>query len=142
MQSRSIVYHGRWLFSLVILVLGISVSSPAQSKKQKPEACVLQFNTATTDYQSLLGGPPQTAGMEAGVIVLAPSKSVGKHSTKNFEEMLVILSGTGKLKITGGTSLVLKKNVVTYCPPNTEHDVVNTGKTPLRYIYIAAKLGK
>ena len=80
--------------------------------------------------------------MEAGVIVLAPSKSVGKHSTNNFEEMLVILSGTGKLNITGGTSLVLKKNVVTYCPPNTEHDVVNTGKTPLRYIYIAAKLGK
>lgn len=139
---RSKANIGQWILWLIIITLCISDPSAAQSKKQKPEACVVQFNTTSANYQPLLGGPPQTAGMESGVITLAPTKSVGKHSTKNYEEMLVILSGTGKLKITGGTSLVLKKNVVTYCPPNTEHDVINTGKTPLRYIYVAAKLGK
>jgi hypothetical protein len=28
---------------------------------------------------------------------------------------------------------------VAYCPPGTEHDVVNTGAVPLRYIYLVAK---
>jgi oxalate decarboxylase/phosphoglucose isomerase-like protein (cupin superfamily) len=30
-------------------------------------------------------------------------------------------------------------NVVAYCPPQTEHDVVNTGADPLRYLFIVAR---
>jgi len=64
---------------------------------------------------------------------------VGRHSTGANEETLVILEGQGEMRITGGATLRLNGNVVAYCPPNTEHDVINTGADILRYIYVVAK---
>ena len=49
------------------------------------------------------------------------------------------LAGTGEMRITDGKTLQLKPNVVAYGPPMTEHDVVNTGLGPLRYLYVVAK---
>jgi mannose-6-phosphate isomerase-like protein (cupin superfamily) len=72
-------------------------------------------------------------------MVLAPSKSVGKHSTRDNEEAIVVLSGTGEIKIIGGSTLHLRPDCVAYCPPNTEHNVTNTGTDTLRYVYIVAK---
>jgi mannose-6-phosphate isomerase-like protein (cupin superfamily) len=77
--------------------------------------------------------------MESGLVVLAPSKSGEKHSTKQYEEVLVVFSGTGEMRITGSVALNLKPNIVAYCPPKTEHHIVNTGSEPLRYLYVAAK---
>jgi len=64
--------------------------------------------------------------------------SVGIHNTEKYEEVLVILEGQGEMRITGGPTMDLKVNSVVYCPPRTEHNVVNTGKTRLRYAYIVA----
>jgi mannose-6-phosphate isomerase-like protein (cupin superfamily) len=72
-------------------------------------------------------------------VVLAPAKSVGKHSTKSYEEVVIVLAGTGEMRITGGKTMKLRPDVVAYCPPKTEHDVVNTGSVSLRYLYIVAK---
>jgi oxalate decarboxylase/phosphoglucose isomerase-like protein (cupin superfamily) len=38
-----------------------------------------------------------------------------------------------------GSVLQLKPHVVAYCPPDTEHDVRNTGDKPLRYLYVVAR---
>ena len=77
--------------------------------------------------------------MRFGSVVLLPSKDVGKHSTGNNEEALVVLAGSGEMRMSSGVILKLKPYVVAYCPPETEHNVVNTGSDPLRYVYVVAK---
>ncbi|NIO00731.1 MAG: hypothetical protein GTO42_01110 [Candidatus Latescibacteria bacterium] len=41
--------------------------------------------------------------------------------------------------ITDRPTLILRTSRVAYCPPRTEHNVINTGSGQLRYIYIVAK---
>ena len=75
--------------------------------------------------------------MRSGLVVLEPGKSVGQHSTGANEELLIVLEGSGVFQhegeatpMTAGTAL--------YCPAGRTHDVTNTGKTPLRYVYVTA----
>jgi quercetin dioxygenase-like cupin family protein len=92
-----------------------------------------------TSYTSIVGGPPESVTMESGYVVVLPSTSGEKHSSKQYEEVLVVLAGAGEMRITAGPVLKLKPYSAAYCPPQTEHVVVNTGKEPLRYVYVAAK---
>ena len=128
-------------FALSILLISASSSSSlyGQIKPLKEKPFLVCLSDTVTDYQQVLGGPPQTASMHAGLVVLLPSKSVGKHSTDAYEEALVIFSGSGEMTTRVGGRLMLKPNSVAYCPPYTEHDVINTGSQPLRYVYIVAK---
>jgi outer membrane receptor protein involved in Fe transport len=50
-----------------------------------------------------------------------------------------LLSGAGEMRITGGPAFLLQPYSVAYCPPLTEHDVINTGSDTLRYIWLVAK---
>ena len=99
----------------------------------------VDLDLSGTEYVRLLGGPPETASMRSGYVVILPGNSVGRHSTENFEEILVVLEGDGELLVGDGSPLQLKPFTVTYCPPRTEHDVRCTGSKPLRYVYIVAK---
>jgi len=92
------------------------------------------------DYQRLLEGEPQTFGMRSGKVYLAPGKSCGQHSTKENEELLVFLAGTGDLIIGDDDKFHVGAGKVSYIPPNTIHDVRNTGKDPLIYIYCVAPI--
>ncbi|PJB78442.1 MAG: hypothetical protein CO090_06810 [Acidobacteria bacterium CG_4_9_14_3_um_filter_49_7] len=106
---------------------------------RNPVTKVIELDLLATDYVRILGGSPETVTMRSGSVVLLPSKDVGKHTTGNNEEALVVFAGTGELRLPGGTHLKLKPHVVAYCPPDTEHNIVNTGTEPLRYVYIVAK---
>jgi mannose-6-phosphate isomerase-like protein (cupin superfamily) len=94
------------------------------------------------EYQRLLEGKPQTSGMRAGRVFLQPGKSCGQHSTKNNEELLVFLSGQGLSLIGEKESFQIGKGKVCYIPPDTIHDIENTGNEPLVYIYCVAPVGK
>jgi quercetin dioxygenase-like cupin family protein len=106
------------------------------------EAKAITLNLDSDIYQEIADGPPGTIGMYSGLVTLQPGKTVGHHNTKSYEEMLVILSGAGQMIFENKDSLQLKYGIVAYCPPNTEHDVKNTGTVPLKYIYIASKTTK
>jgi mannose-6-phosphate isomerase-like protein (cupin superfamily) len=90
------------------------------------------------DYQKLLDGEPQTLGMRAGRVYLPTGKTCGQHTTGQHEEVLVFLSGQGELLIDNDKSFKVGKGKVSYIPPNTTHDVKNTGIEPLIYIYCVA----
>jgi mannose-6-phosphate isomerase-like protein (cupin superfamily) len=107
--------------------------------KVKPEPKLINAGTGAQEYVRLLGGPPESVTMRSGAVTLPPGKSVGKHTTENNEELLVILEGSGTFKLNDGRQLDMTTNHVLYCPPFTEHDVKNTGAAPLRYIYVVAK---
>jgi len=92
----------------------------------------------TAEYQRLLDGQPQTRGMRSGRVYLQPGQSIGRHSTEAHEELLVFLSGQGLLLIGKKKRLPVGEGKVCYIPPNTVHDIKNTGKEPLIYIYCVA----
>ena len=138
-MSKVINIVNRLALSIVIISVIAHTSLNAQSKNLRPKAFLVELSDTTSNYQRVFSGPPQTASMHSGLVVLLPSKSVGKHSTENYEEAVIVLAGSGEMRITGGETLKLKPNSVAYCPPNTEHDVINTSSQPLRYLYIVAK---
>jgi len=105
----------------------------AQSDKPAAKAVPLQQKAA--GYQELLGGAAGSAGMKSGLVVLAPGKSVGKHSTEDHEEMVIVLEGAGQMVLANGTRMDISPAAAAYSPPGTEHDVINTGSGLLRYIY-------
>jgi len=90
------------------------------------------------EYQRLLKGEPQTCGMRSGRVYLQPGTNCGQHSTKDHEELLVFLSGQGLMLIGEEDSFQVGEGKVCYIPPNTVHDIKNTGSKPLIYIYCVA----
>lgn len=87
------------------------------------------------ENQRLLAGKPQTYGMRSGRVYLAPGQACGLHSTKDREELLVFLSGRGELIIGQDNRFEVGHGKVSYIPPQTDHDVKNTGSEPLVYVY-------
>jgi quercetin dioxygenase-like cupin family protein len=99
----------------------------------------MMLGVAAVKSSDLLKGPPETATMRSGYVVLAPKKSVGKHTTGSNEEALVVLAGSGEMRIAERDTLKLNAWCVAYCPPMAVHDVVNTGQDTLRYVWLVAK---
>jgi mannose-6-phosphate isomerase-like protein (cupin superfamily) len=87
--------------------------------------------------QPLLAGPPETAGMRSGRVVLKAGEAMHRHSTKGNEELLVFLTGKARV-VVGDESVPLAAGEVLYIPPQTEHEVHNDGSEELRYIYAVA----
>ncbi len=130
--------------TLLFLVLAIAVSPlAAQSgtdtaKPMPPQARVIKLELGGKDYLPILRGAPESHGMRSGLVELAPGRNVGKHSTHDNEELLIVLAGRGEMRFGNGTSLPVEAGYALYCPPRTEHDVFNTGSEPLRYVYVVS----
>jgi mannose-6-phosphate isomerase-like protein (cupin superfamily) len=105
----------------------------------KPEPKIIKCGTGSEEYVRLLGGPPASVSMRSGAVALQPGTAVGKHNTESNEELLIVLEGDGALILGENKQLEMKEGTALYCPPDTEHDVKNTGANLLRYIYVVAK---
>lgn len=90
------------------------------------------------ENQRLLAGEPGTCGMRSGRVYLAPGKACGQHSTKDREELLVFLSGSGRVTIGEDERFEVGLGKVCYIPPQTPHDVECAGDRPLVYVYCVA----
>ena len=100
-----------------------------------PEKVLVIDLNEKPENQKLLSGAPETCGMRSGRVYLSPGQACGLHSTKDREELLVFLSGQGELIIGQEDCYQVGKGKVSYIPPQTEHDVKNTGSEPLVYVY-------
>jgi len=118
-----------------------AVAGVALAQSDQPAARAVPLQQKAVGYQELLGGPTAGAGMKSGLVVLAPGKSVGKHSTKDHEEMVIVLEGTGQMVLANGKRVDISPAAAAYSPPGTEHDVINTGSGLLRYIYVVSEAG-
>lgn len=140
------MHHVRPLTIVLVTILAVAASSamtPSPSGGEEtsgsaPVPKVITLDPETTEYMRVLGGPPETVSMRSGLVVLQPGESVGTHNTKNYEEVVIVFEGQGEMTITGGATLKLTSGTVAYCPPRTEHNVVNVGSGPLRYLYVVA----
>ena len=102
---------------------------------------VIHVGDMNNNNMQILKGPPENECMRSGLVVLSPKDSVGRHNTDDFEELIIILDGEGTVLITGQDAIEVQPGDVVYCPPNTEHDVINASTHPLGYIYVVAKVG-
>jgi len=125
------------LFCLLYLALGLPVVS--QAPEPRPLARPLECPGGDCP---LLRGAPQTAGMRSGFVRLKPGAAVGWHTTGQNEESLVILHGQGEALIDGRDKQSFAAPAFAYIPPNTRHNVSNTGKEMLEYVYVVAPAAK
>ncbi len=90
-------------------------------------------------FSRILSGFPESVAMRSGLVRLKPGESVGVHSTKDREELIIVLEGKGEFLVSGRNPSLLRKGVFFYCPPETEHNVKNTGGNILKYVYVVSK---
>jgi mannose-6-phosphate isomerase-like protein (cupin superfamily) len=99
--------------------------SATSIKLDSKEKYTRLFSTKTANALSL----------RSGRVVLKKSENIGEHDTGSSEEILIILEGKGELLINGHEKIIFGKETALYIPPNTIHDVKNTGRGPLRYVF-------
>lgn len=97
------------------------------------KAFVVELNDEK-GYQRLIPGAPTTHGMKSGRVYLEPGADCGVHSTEDKEEQLVFLTGQGTAVI-AGEKLAVGEGKICYIPPQTEHNIHNTGTEPLTYVF-------
>jgi len=110
---------------------------PVSSQMSPPQPLTLPLERAGGDCQ-LLRGTPQTAGMRSGFVRLKPGVSVGRHTTGQNEEALVVLRGRGEARIERQPGRAFAAPTLVYIPPATWHNVANTGNELLEYVYVVA----
>jgi len=103
-------------------------------KKARP---FLKTLTGGSKFKRLLGDGQKLKDLRAGLVVLKPGESVGGHSTEGKEEVLIILKGTAGVYL-GGRKVSAKEHSFIYIPPQMHHNVENTGRNLLKYVYITS----
>jgi len=111
------------------------------SQTQQPRPLTVPLACPQGDCP-VLTGAPQTTGMRSGFVRLKPGQTVGWHTTGKNEEALVVLHGKGNALIEGPSGvqpgLPFAAPALVYIPPDTRHNVENTGSDPLEYEYVVA----
>jgi mannose-6-phosphate isomerase-like protein (cupin superfamily) len=112
-------------------------TAPVSSQTAKPQPLTMPLVCPQGDCP-LLKGVPQTTGMRSGFVRLKPGATVGWHTTGKNEEALVILCGQGEAMIDGQARKPFVAPAFVYISPATRHNVANTGKELLEYVYVVA----
>jgi len=110
-------------------------------RRTGPDALVIRLNGGS-GLQMLLEPSRQSISIRSGRVILESGKDCGQHTTAEYEELLVFLSGEGVLELGDGRRLDVGEGVVAYIRPQTIHNVINTGQRPLSYIYCVVPAGR
>lgn len=73
--------------------------------------------------------------------VLEPGASIGEHRHDGEEEIYLILSGRGVMRIDGADTPVAEGDVC-LTRSGHSHSLVNSGESPMRFLVVHAKLGR
>ena len=91
-------------------------------------------------FLRLLGDSSKAKGLRSGFVILKSKESIGLHNTGLSEEVISIINGSGLVCYGKKNSVKIKKNSFVYIPPETLHNVINTSKDLLKYIYTTARV--
>jgi mannose-6-phosphate isomerase-like protein (cupin superfamily) len=124
----------------LVLIFGFVLADHSHRENAPaPQVKVVNLDPGDSSNFLLLKGDPETKSLRSGLVTLAPGKSIGVSNSGKNEEMLMPLEGQGELRFSDHPPVVIKPGLITYAPAHSEHDVINTGSTRLRYIFITAK---
>ena len=130
------MYLVQRILSIPLVVIWMA-TAPLSSQVSAPQPIARSLDCPSGDCP-LLQGAPQTTGMRSGHVRLKPGATVGWHTTGKNEEALVILHGQGEALIEGQAKRTFVAPAFAYIPPATRHNVSNTGKDLLEYVYVVA----
>ena len=122
-----------WSIAGIILLTAVLFLPPTASS----QPLTLSLQCPEHDCP-LLVGAPQTTGMRSGFVRLKPGETVGWHTTGQNEEALVIIHGKGAALVDGYPNQNFHAPALAYIPPAARHNVQNTGKGVLEYVYVVA----
>lgn len=71
------------------------------------------------------------------VMSIPPGESIGRETHQGREQCLFIVEGQGRAELAGRSSQITSDSVVCV-PAGTEHDIVNTGREPLKLYTVYA----
>src|SRR5260221_9443735 len=81
----------------------------------------------------------------AGVVLLAPGKGHTRHNHPGVEEILYIISGTGRQMVEDEQGKPMYQQVaagdMVHIPPDVYHETINTGWEAMKLIAIYAPCG-
>ena len=136
-------FFSRWLAFVAGLLIAVAY---LWSQAPQPRPLTIPLTCSQGDC-SVLTGAPQTTGMRSGFVRLKPGETVGWHTTGKNEEALVVLHGKGNALIEGPSGrgsrgvqpgMPFVAPALVYIPPDTRHNVENTGSDLLEYEYVVA----
>ncbi|RNL86225.1 cupin domain-containing protein [Halostreptopolyspora alba] len=76
------------------------------------------------------------AGLSFGEVVLNPGRGHDRHNHPGAEEVLYVLSGTGRQMLDDEEPFDVSPGDVIHVPRGMFHSTVNTGWTPMRLIAV------
>ena len=85
------------------------------------------------DSESILK-PPISQALKSGRVRLEPGEEIGKHVTKDREEIIVVLKGEATMVMPGCEKKV-SEGGTHFVEEDVEHNVRNDSDQPLEYIY-------
>ncbi len=78
--------------------------------------------------------------LKSGLVTLQPGESIGAHNTSTKEEIIIFLEGDGTVWSEQNGNTPVSAGQIAFNPVQTEHNVINSGTSILRYIYVVASL--
>ncbi|MDD5560683.1 MAG: cupin domain-containing protein [Candidatus Omnitrophica bacterium] len=91
-------------------------------------------------FLRLLGNKEKDNGLRAGLVTLKPKEFIGEHKTDRKEEAIIILKGSAVVYCGKNKKIRVSQNAFIYIPPETMHNVENTGSDILQYVYVTANI--
>jgi mannose-6-phosphate isomerase-like protein (cupin superfamily) len=73
------------------------------------------------------------------VAEIPPGGRVSRHVHSDEEQAYFVLEGEGVV-VLNDKQYKIKKGYAVFIPLNTPHEVINTGATPLKYVFFNAKV--
>ncbi len=91
-------------------------------------------------FLRLLGDSAKVKGLRAGLVTLGPKELIGEHKTENKEEALIILKGRATVYFGKNKKLKASEGSFIFIPPETLHNVKNSGRKILQYVYVTSQV--
>lgn len=91
-------------------------------------------------FLRLLGDSYKTKGLKAGLVTLKSKESIGEHKTESKEEIIIIIKGSATVYFGKNNKLKAAQNTFVFIPPETTHNIENSGKSILRYLYVTTQV--
>ena len=91
-------------------------------------------------FLRLIGDSKKLRGLRSGYVILKPKESIGEQNTGSCEEVITVINGSGLVAYGNKSSIKIKKGAFIYIGPQMPHNVINTSKVLLKYIYTAAQV--
>ena len=76
----------------------------------------------------------KTKNFSLGMTVLPPGSSSSPHIHEKEEEVWYVVWGRGEAKV-GDEKIPIERDVAIYVPPNTSHQLINTGDESLKVLW-------